>query len=188
MTITDSPKADNGVKVEALLGAREAIREMRPAGAFQWRATSEWVDGTHTRATVEDFFGIGEEQRHVKAFTFDVDHPQLFAAEDNGVTPVEMVLVGLAGCLTAGVASVGQNRGIQLRSVSAALTGDMDVAGILGVDREVRNGFSGVRVEFTIDADATAEEIEGLVAQSQKRSAVHDVIANPTPVEVTVAP
>ena len=98
-----------------------------------------------------------------------------------------MVLAGLAGCLTAGVASVAQNRGVQLRSVTAHLTGDMDLAGILGIDPDVRNGFSGVTVRFEIDADASREEIEGIVAQSQKRSAVFDVVTNPTNVRVEVA-
>ena len=186
MTITESTPVDNGVNVEALLGAREAITETRPAGAFEWRATSEWVNGTHTRVTIEDFFGVGEEQAHVKAFTYDADHPELFAAQDNGVTPIEFLLVGLASCLTAGIASVAQNRGIQLRSVTAELTGAMDMAGILGIDRDVRNGYSGVQVAFEIDADAPAEDVLKLVEQSRKRSAVFDAITNPTPVEITV--
>ena len=117
----------------------------------------------------------------------DTDHPEIFASEDNGVTPVEMVLAGLAGCLTAGIASVAQHRGIQLRSVKATVEGDMDLQGILGIDADVRNGFGGIRVRYEIDADATREEIEAVVAQSQKRSAVFDIVTNPTNVTVEVA-
>ena len=101
--------------------------------------------------------------------------------------PVEMVLAGLASCLTAGVAAVAQNREIQLKSVSATLEGDMDVRGILGIDSDVRNGFSGIKVTYKIDADASPEDIKALVAQSQKRSAVYDIITNPTNVRVEVA-
>ena len=97
------------------------------------------------------------------------------------------MLVGLASCLTAGVASVAQNRDIQLNSVKATIEGDLDVLGILGADPEVRNGFTGIRVNYEIDADASPEDIEALVAQSQKRSAVFDVITNPTNVTVTVS-
>ena len=43
----------------------------------------------------------------------ETDHPEVFAAEDHGATPVEIVLSGLAGCLTAGIAAVAQNRNIQ---------------------------------------------------------------------------
>jgi uncharacterized OsmC-like protein len=96
------------------------------------------------------------------------------------------VLVGLASCLTAGVAAVAQNRGIQLNSVKATIEGDMDVLGILGGDPEVRNGFNDIKVKYDIDADASQEDIEALVAQSQKRSAVFDVITNPTNVTVEV--
>ena len=96
------------------------------------------------------------------------------------------MLAGLAGCLTAGIAAVAQNRGIQLRRVTATLEGGMDIQGILGIDSDVRNGFDGIKVVYDIDADATPDEIRALVAQSQKRSAVYDVIANPTNVVVEV--
>ena len=177
---------DNGVNVEALLGAREALTDAPAAAEFIWSANSDWVNGTHTRASVKGFRGLGEEQSHRTEFTFDSDHPEVFASEDNGATPVEYVLVGLAGCLTAGVASVAQNRAIQLRRVSATIEGRMDIQGILGIDSDVRNGFDDVTVKFDIDADATPEEIEALVAQSQKRSAVFDIITNPTQVNVQV--
>jgi uncharacterized OsmC-like protein len=179
--------ADNGVNVEALLGAREALTGAREAAQFTWRASNEWVDGTHSRGTVEKFFGLGEEQSHNSAFSFDTDHPAIFASADKGATPVELVLVGLAGCLTAGVAAVAQNRGVQLRSVKATLEGSMDLAGILGIDSDVRNGFDGISVRYEIDADASREEIAGIVAQSQKRSAVYDIVTNPTNVVVSVA-
>jgi uncharacterized OsmC-like protein len=177
---------NNGVNVEALLGARAALTEAPAAAAFKWRATCEWINGTHSRSTVQQFFGLGEDQSHRSVFSFDTDHPEIFASEDNGATPVEMVLVGLAGCLSAGVAAVAQRRGIQLHSVSATLDAGMDLQGILGIDSEVRNGFEGIRVHFNIDADASADDIKALVAQSQKRSAVYDIVTNPTNVSVYV--
>ena len=177
---------DNGVNVEALLGAREALTEAPEAAQFKWRASCERKNGTHSHSTVETFFGLGEEQARTKTFTFDADHPELFASADIGATPVEYVLVGLASCLTAGIAAVAQHREIQLRSVTATLEGGMDIQGILGIDDEVRNGFDGIKVSYKIDADADAEDIEALVAQSQKRSAVYDIVTNPTNVTVEV--
>ncbi|MGI9624616.1 MAG: OsmC family protein [Acidimicrobiales bacterium] len=182
-----STTADNGVNVAALLEAREALSGAPEAAQFKWRTECEWVNGTHSHSTVETFFGLGEEQGHKTQFSYDADHPELFASEDNGATPVEYVLVGLASCLTAGVASVAQHRDIQLRSVKATLEGGMDVAGILGIDPKVRNGFDGITVNYEIDADATPEDLEALVAQSQKRSAVYDIITNPTAVSVQVS-
>jgi uncharacterized OsmC-like protein len=178
---------DNGVNVQALLDAREVLAGAPGAAQFTWRASSRWENGVHSTTTIKNFFGLGEEQSHKTEFSFDADHPELFASEDNGITPVEYVLVGLASCLTAGIAAVAQNREIQLKSVEATLEGDMDVRGILGIDSDVRNGFSNIKVTYNIDADASPDDIKALVAQSQKRSAVYDIITNPTNVKVEVA-
>jgi uncharacterized OsmC-like protein len=145
------------------------------------------MNGTHSQTSIQGFYGLGSQQSHKTEFTFDTDHPEIFASEDKGATPVEMVLAGLAGCLTAGVASIAQLRKIQLRSVKATLEGAMDIQGILGIDSDVRNGFNDIKVNFEIDADASKDDLEALVAQSQKRSAVYDVITNPTNVSVSVA-
>src|SRR5579863_4093387 len=181
-----SNSVNNGVNVAALLAAREALTDAPQAAQFKWRAACEWKNGTHSKSTVEGYYGLGQEQQHKKTFTFDADHPEVFAAEDNGATPVEYVLVGLVSCLTAGVAAVAQHRNIQLRSVMATIEGDMDIQGILGADSDIRNGYNGIRVSYDIDADAKREDIEALVAQSQKRSAVYDIVTNPTNVTVVV--
>jgi uncharacterized OsmC-like protein len=178
--------ADNGVNVQALLDAREVLKGAPEAAQFTWRASSKWQGGVHTTITVKDFFGLGQEQNHKQESVFEADHPEIFAAEDGGITPIEYLLVGLASCLSAGVASVAQLRGIQLRSVEATVEGAHDIRGILG-DQEVRNGYNDIKVTFTIDADASKEDIEALVAQSQKRSAVFDALTNPTDITVEVA-
>src|SRR3954469_11192900 len=177
---------DNGVNVQALLDAREVLRGAPEAAQFTWRASREWQNGTHSQTNVGGFFGLGQEQQHKTETSFEADHPEIFASQDKGITPIEYVLVGLASCLTAGVASVAQNRGIQLRSVESKLEGKMDIRGILGIDSDVRNGYDDIKVTFKIDGDASKKEIEAIVAQSQKRSAVYDVITNPTNVTVEV--
>jgi uncharacterized OsmC-like protein len=182
----NASKVNNGVNVDALLGAREALEQAPEAAQFKWRATCDWLNGTHSRSTIEGFFGLGAEQAREKAFKVEADHPTQFAAEDNAPTPVELVLSGLASCLVGGLAAVAQRRGIQLHSVKASVEADMDLQGILGIDEDVRNGFGAIRVHFDIKADASQDDIKALVAQSQKRSAVFDIITNPTNVFVTV--
>ena len=184
--MSDDTACNNGVNVGALLEAREALTAAPEAAQFKWRATCNWENGTHSSSKVEGFFGLGEEQKHIKEYSFDADHPEVFASADKGATPVEFVLVGLASCLTAGIAAVAQHRDIQLKSVKATLEAPMDIQGILGIDSDVRNGFDGVTVNYEIDADASQEDIEALVAQSQKRSAVYDIVTNPTNVSVMV--
>src|SRR6476646_4529169 len=178
---------DNGVNAQALLDAREVLIGAPEAAQFTWRASSKWQKGVHSTTTIQNFFGLGAEQSHKTETVLDADHPEVFAAEDNAITPIEYLLVGLDSCLTAGVASVAQNRGIQLRSVESTIEGSHDIRGILGADTDVRNGFNDIKVTFSIDADASREDIEALVAQSQKRSAVFDALTNPTNVTVEVA-
>ena len=176
----------NGVNVQALLDAREALKDAPQAAQFTWRASSTWNEGVHTTIKVQGFSGLGQEQAHQEESSFEADHPEVFGATDKGITPIEYLIVGLASCLSAGVASVAENRGIKLRSVEATVEGNHDIRGILG-DGDVRNGYNDIKVTFTIDADASREDIEALVAQSQKRSAVFDALANPTEVTVEVA-
>ncbi|HUS41510.1 MAG TPA: OsmC family protein [Ilumatobacteraceae bacterium] len=185
MTDMKTP-VDNGVNTDALLGAREALTSTPDAAEFTWTAHCAWVGGTFSQTTVDGFSGLGQEHHHKAPYSFDADHPECFASEDRGATPPEILLAALASCLTAGVASVAQHREIQLRSVVATVEGKMNVLGILGADPDIRNGFSDIKVRFDIDADATAEDIEALVAQSQRRSAVYDIVTNPTRVAVEV--
>ncbi|WP_445189257.1 OsmC family protein [Pseudonocardia sp. Cha107L01] len=185
MTITTTP-VDNGINLQALLDAREALSADPTAAEFEWRASCTWVSGTHSHSTVEGFRGLGAEQSHKAVFHYDLDHPECFASEDHGPTPTELVLVGLAGCLTAGVAAVAQMRSIQLRAVTATVRGELNLLGVLGADPDVRNGFQTIKVHFAVEADASPADVEALVAQSQKRSAVYDLVVNPTDVTVTV--
>lgn len=184
MTTQTDIAVSNGVNTDALMGAREAFSETPEAAAFTFRSICTWVNGTESRNEINGYTGLGQTHTRPESFTIASDHPVVFAAKDTAPTPPEIVLSALASCLTGGVASVAQYRGIQLHSVKAHVEGDVDVRGILGMDPAIRNGFGAVRVRFEIDADASEEDIRALVAQSQKRSAVFDLLTNPTNVHV----
>jgi uncharacterized OsmC-like protein len=186
MTINAATAVNNGVNTEALIGARGAFAEMPEAAAFTFRSTCDWVEGTYSSNTIGGYFGLGQEHERKRTYRIESDHPEVFAAADRAPTPTEIVLSALASCLMGGLASVAQHRGIQINSARAIVEGDIDVQGILGMDPAIRNGFSAIRVSFEIDADASDEDIRALVAQSQKRSALFDIITNPTNVSVTV--
>ena len=186
MTSTATP-VNNGVNVEALLGAREALTEAPEAAKFQWRATCDWQNGTHSNSTVEGFFGLGEEQSHR---TRDTPSTSITRRSSRPRTtgPHRWNTCSWGWPAASPRVSRRSPRAakIQLNSVSATIEGAMNVRGILGIDSDVRNGFSGIKVSYRIDADATPDEIKALVAQSQKRSAVYDIITNPTDVTVEV--
>ncbi len=186
MTVTDSATLPNGVDIAAIREARSLMTDSPELADFQFRATNQWVEGVQSRTSFETFYGAGDEQRHRQVFTFDADHPELFAAPDNGPTPVEFVLHALASCLTAGIASIAAHRGITLHRVTSTVEGDIDLLGLMGIDSGVRNGYSAIRVSFELAGDAPAEELDKLVAQSTRRSAVYDVVTNGVPVDINV--
>ena len=185
-TDTIEKPALNGVNTPVLLATVNAVGAQPPLGQFQFRARSEWVAGTHSRIVVEDFSGAGGEQTHVRTFVYDGDHPAVLVGADNGPTPVEYLLIGLAACITAGVGNIAAVRGVQLESVEATIVGDIDIAGLLGLNPAVRNGYQGIRASFRIRGDASPEKLRAIVEQSKARSAVFDVLSNGVPVAIEI--
>lgn len=185
MTMTEKPSR-NGVDTATLFATLDAVKQAPAAAQFQFRAHNRWVSGTHSRSTIHDFFGVGEERTHEVPTAHDSDHPAVLVGSDQGPTPVEYVLHALAGCLTAGLANIAAARGIELTEVTSTVEGDIDLNGILGLDPTVRNGFQQIRVSFDVKGDAPAEKLQELVEQSRARSAVFDVITGTVPVSVEV--
>jgi uncharacterized OsmC-like protein len=183
---TMSPTVRNGVDTATLFATLDAVKQAPQAARFQFRAHNRWVSGTHSRTTIHDFFGVGEERSHDGATTLDVDHPKVLVGGDHGPTPVEYILHGLAGCLTAGLANIAAVRGVELTEVTSTVEGDIDLNGILGLDPSVRNGFEQIRVSFDMKGNAPPEKLREVVEQSRARSAVFDIITNMVPVTIEV--
>ncbi len=176
----------NGVNVDGLFGALDAVRAQPEAARFQFRARNEWVSGTHSRTRIHDFFGLGTEQTHREPHQYDADHPEQLVGTDVGPSPVEFLLHALAACITAGIGNVAAARGVELTRVSSTVTGDIDLVGLLGIDPEVRNGYQSIQMQVTIEGDAGAEDLRKVVERSIARSAVYDMLTNGTSVEVVV--
>ena len=98
------------------------------------------------------------------------DHPAVLVGSDQGPTPVEFLLHGLAACLTAGIANIASARGVTLTKVTSSVEGDIDLLGILGLsDGAVRNGYEQIKVNFHIEGDADEETLHAIVEQSRRR-------------------
>ncbi len=182
---TTAPAEHNGVPTEKMFGTIARMKADGTLAAFRFSARNEWVEGTASRSSIYEWYGAGADQVHVEEFSYTADHPTL--GHGHGPTPQEFVLDALAACITAGVATGAAARDIKLHRVTSKVTGDIDVRGVLGIDPDIRKGFSDVRVEFDIDAGASPEELDALVAAATKYSAVYDMLANPTSVSVTRA-
>lgn len=183
MTAMDSPTR-NGVDTATLFATLDAVRATPQIGAFQFRATNRWVNGTHNRSTIHRFYGATQEMEHRHAFVFDADHPAVLVGTDNGPTPVEFLLHALAACLTAGIANIAAARGVNLESVESTVEGDIDLNGILGLSADVRNGYEQIRIAFTLRGD-DPRKLAKVVEQSRRRSAVFDVLTNGVPIAIS---
>jgi len=154
---------------------------------FQFRATNEWISGTHNRSTIQGFYGAGQEDSSRREpFVIDAGEPAVLLGHDHGANPAEALLHALAACLTTSIVYVAAARKVSLTSVESTLQGEMDVRGALGLSDEVRNGFEGIKVTFTVTGEAAPEKLREVVARARARSAVHDMVSNGVPVSVEV--
>lgn len=185
MTITE-PTSRNGVDVPTLFATLDAVKAQPEAAQFQFRVTNRWISGTHSRGTINEFYGVGAEQQRNQTFIVESDHPNILVGKDNAPTPAEHLLAALAGCLTAGIGNIAAARGIDLTEVESTVEGDVDLQGLLGLDDGVRNGFEQIRVSFKISGNAPEEKLRQVVEQSRDRSAVYDMLTNGTRVDITV--
>ena len=125
-------------------------------GGRRWatRPPARWGAGTHSQRVSQGFSGAGQEHQHNAEHVFDADHPAVLVGQDNGPTPLEYPLCGLASCITAGMANITAARGVTLSSVESTVTGDIDLQGIIGMSDEVRNGYEQIAIHFTVEGDA----------------------------------
>jgi uncharacterized OsmC-like protein len=186
MSITAQPSR-NGVDTATLFATLDAVKGQKEIAKFQFRAQNTWVSGTHSRSTISGFYGAMQEMTHKHETVLDADHPEVLVGQDHAPTPVEYLLHALAACLTAGIANIAAARGVTLTKVSSTVEGDIDLLGILGLSEgAVRNGYQDMRVTFHVEGDADDDTLRAIVEQSRRRSAVFDVLTNPTPVTVAV--
>jgi uncharacterized OsmC-like protein len=191
--MTDSAVAErpakvamNGVDVPTLLATINAVGENPEAAKFQFRANGNWVSGTHSRATMNGFFGAGQEHERETTFIAEGDHAKVLCGTDKAPTPVEYLLAALSACITAGIGNIASARGVELEAVESNVVGDIDLQGILGLNDSVRNGYQGISATFKVKGKADAEKLRKLVEQSVARSAVFDVLTNGVPVKINI--
>ena len=177
-------KVVNGVNVDALMKTIEAIKGNAEIAKFKFRASNRWIEGTHNRAIVKDFYGALAEDDSRSPMVFELDEPPVLCGTNLGANPVEYLLVALSGCLTTSLVAHAAARGIAVRKVESRYEGDLDLRGFLGISEEAPVGYRQIRVFFKIDADLTMDQKEVLVRMAQKYSPVFNTITKSAPVAV----
>jgi uncharacterized OsmC-like protein len=178
----------NGVDTERMFTTLDLIKAQPELAKFQFRVMNRWIDGSHNRSTIKEFYAAGaEDTSRIEAFEIDAGEPAILLGSDTGPNPAEFLLHALAACLTTSIVYIAAARKVKLTSVESTLIGHMDVRGALGVDDEPRNGFDRIGVAFRVTGDAPKEKLREVVERAQERSAVYDMVTNgvPTALEVT---
>ena len=172
----------NGVNVTKLGQTIEAVKQQPEIAQFKFRARNQWDNGGHNVATVDTFYGTGQEMEHKAPFVMHADEPPVLLGEDNGANPVEFVLAGLSGCMTTTLAYHAAGRGLKIEDISSEFEGDIDLRGLLDLDPKVRSGYREIRVKFRVKGDVDEQTIQELV----RKSPVYDTLANPVKIKIEV--
>lgn len=189
-TVATQPRRErlplNGVDTPTLFTTLDVVKGQPELAKFQFRARNRWQSGTLSETTFTTFVGAGGEHTHKTAFKVSADHPAVLVGEDRAPLPVEYLLHALATCITGGIANIAAARGVTLTEVESTIEGDINLLGIFGMSKDVRNGYQGIRASFSIKGDASPEKLQEIVEQSRARSAVFDVLTNGVPVSMSV--
>lgn len=175
----------NGIDVDQMVKTVEAIKDNPELAKFQFRATTKWMGGGHSRTTIKGFYGAGQEDAtRTKPFTLESDEPQILLGEDNAPNAAEIVLQALASCMTVGFSYNAAAEGINVKNLEFDLEGEVDLHGFLGLSEEIRPGYKGIRLTHRTECDAPAEKVDEIWKHVQKTSPVLDMLRNPVPVTV----
>src|SRR3954452_9620272 len=153
-TITPAP-VRNGIDTGQAYGTLDALKAQPELARFEFRATNRWIDGTHSRTMIQDFWGAGaDDATRAEPFIVDASEPPVLFGGNEAPNPAEYLLHALAGCMTLTIVNVAAARKVQLHQVTSTLTGVLDARGATGVDDSYRNGFERIDVAFSISGDA----------------------------------
>jgi uncharacterized OsmC-like protein len=183
---TALPSIRNGVDTGQVYGTLDALKAQPELARFEFRVSNQWIDGPHSRSSIQGFWGAGGEDSSRDApFVVDVSEPPVLFGANEAPNPAEYLLHALAGCLTLTIVNVAAARKVELHEVTSTLSGVLDARGATGLDRSYRNGFERIDVAFSIKGDAPAEKLHELVERAKARSVVYDIVTNGAPVGVT---
>ncbi len=178
----------NGVDVSRLVKTVTAVKANPELAKCRFRARTEWDTGGHSRTTIQNFYGVGQEDTSRSSpFILEGDEPNVLLGSNVAPNAVEAALHALTSCLTVGFAYNAAARGIQLDELWFDVEGELDLQAFLGLSEEVRPGYSAIRLTCHVKADAPRAQLEELCDYVQKTSPVMDIIRNPVHVSAQLA-
>lgn len=180
--MTTQTSTFNGVNVDQLVETIHAVENQPEIAKFKFRARNHWIDGAHSKTTIQSFYGAGQEDTsRSKPFEMEGDEPPVLLGENHAPNAVESVLHALASCISVGFIYNAAARNINVESLEMDLEGDLDLHSFLGLDGK-RPGYENIKLTYSVKSDAPEEKLEKLCEYVQETSPVLDIIRNPVPV------
>jgi len=173
----------NGLNTPQLVQTVEAVKQDKSLAKFEFRARNQWIDGMVTRTSIQDFYGVGaEDKSRSKPFTLTSGEPPVLLGANEGAGAGEVLLHALASCVASTAVLHATARGIRIESIATELKGDVDLQGLLGLDPAVRPGYQKITVKMAIKADCSDTQLDELVQIVRGHSPMYDSISRPVPV------
>lgn len=177
----------NGVNVDQLVQTIQAIQEDPGIANFTFRAQTTWLEGGHSKTTIQSFYGANSEDTTRRSpFVIEGDEPPVLLGQNLGPNAVEALLQALGSCLAVGFVYNASAQGIHVERLDLSLEGDLDLHGFLGLSDSVRPGYKSITVNYQLKSDAPREKVEALCDYVQKTSPVLDMLRNPVLVDVNL--
>jgi uncharacterized OsmC-like protein len=174
----------NGINVDEMNDLVDRVTSDPELGKFKLRVKNEWVGGTRCRTTIDDFYGMGRQRPHQDIFELQADEPRELLGTDKGPNATEALLYALASCLNTTFICQAVAEGLEIEQLELDIEGNIDLRGFLGIEEEVRRGYTDIHVTVRAKADLPREKLEGLCRLAQKYSPVFDIVTHEVPVTV----
>lgn len=181
--MADTVTIRNGINVDQLVSTIESVQSQPELGAFTFRASSRWEEGTYNFGEIGRFLHAGrEDDSRGEVFRLEGDEPPVLLGRNRAPNAVELLLQALGYCYAVGYVANAAAQGIEISAMEYEIEGDLDVRSFLGLDGP-RPGFGEIRVTGRVSSpNATQEQLTTLCQYVQDTSPVRDCLANPIPV------
>jgi len=107
-----------------------------------------------------------------------IDQPQAGGGNNDGPSPLDYILMALAGCIATIGRIVAKQRRIDLKGIEVEVEGDLNTDFLMGTTDEGRPGFTEFRVNVTVDAPISDKEKEEFIHEVDRRCPISDNIVN----------
>ena len=96
----------------------------------------------------------------------------------------DLLLGALASCAQITCQMVAEAMGIKTERIEVEVEGELDLAGTLGISKEVPVGFESIRLRFDIDApEATEEQLRALQEKTERYCVVLQTLTTPPDIQ-----